>query len=49
VAGEEIFVATGHGHLGLTQGPVTGRLVDQMMAGDATAIPLAPYALARFG
>lgn len=49
VPGEEIFVATGHGHLGLTQGPVTGRLVDQMMAGDATAIPLAPYGLARFG
>lgn len=49
VPGEEIFVATGHGHLGLTQGPVTGRLIDQMMAGDSTEIPLAPYGLARFG
>ena len=49
VPGEEIFVATGHGHLGLTQGPVTGRLLDQLMAGAATDIPLAPYALARFG
>ena len=49
VPGEEIFVATGHGHLGLTQGPVTGRLLDQLMAGTATDIPLAPYALARFG
>lgn len=49
VPGEDIFIATGHGHLGLTQGPVTGRLLDQMMAGDATEIPLAPYGLARFG
>ncbi|HJS34223.1 MAG TPA: FAD-dependent oxidoreductase [Pseudoxanthomonas sp.] len=49
VPGEDIFVATGHGHLGLTQGPVTGRLLDQMMAGEATDIPLAPYGLARFG
>ena len=49
VPGEDIFVATGHGHLGLTQGPVTGKLLDRMMAGDATEIPLAPYALARFG
>ncbi|WP_334178445.1 FAD-dependent oxidoreductase [Pseudoxanthomonas sp.] len=49
VPGEGIFVATGHGHLGLTQGPVTGKLIDQMMAGDRPEIPLAPYALARFG
>lgn len=49
VPGEDVFVATGHGHLGLTQGPVTGKLLDQMMAGEATEIPLAPYALARFG
>jgi D-amino-acid dehydrogenase len=48
VPGEDIFVATGHGHLGLTQGPVTGRLLDQMMAGEATDIPLMPYGLARF-
>mgnify|MGYP003583894516 CR=1 FL=1 len=48
VPGEDIFVATGHGHLGLTQGPVTGRLLDQMMAGEATDIPLTPYGLARF-
>ena len=43
-----VWYATGHGHLGLTQGPVTGRLLDQMMAGQPTEIPLAPYGLARF-
>lgn len=48
VPDEEIYVATGHGHLGLTQGPVTGGLIDRMMAGEATGIPLAPYRLSRF-
>jgi D-amino-acid dehydrogenase len=32
----------------LTQGPVTGKLIDQLMAAEATDIPLAPYGLARF-
>jgi len=45
---EEIYLATGHGHLGLTQGPVSGKLIDQLMAGETTDIPLAPYGLARF-
>lgn len=46
--GEDIYLATGHGHLGLTQGPVTGKLIDQAMAGETPDIPLAPYGLARF-
>lgn len=45
---EEIYLATGHGHLGLTQGPVSGRLIDQLMAGEPPDVPLAPYRLARF-
>lgn len=48
VPGEQIFLATGHGHLGLTQGPISGKLIDQLMAGDATDIPLRPYRLGRF-
>lgn len=48
VPGEDVYIATGHGHLGMTQGPATGRLLDQLMAGDATDIPLAPYRLSRF-
>ncbi len=46
---EQIWVATGHGHLGLTQGPVTGMLVAQAMCGEATTIDLAPYRISRFG
>ena len=46
---ERIFIATGHGHLGLTQGPISGELVAQAMAGEVVSVPLAPYGLARFG
>lgn len=46
---ERLFIATGHGHLGLTQGPVSGELMARLMVGEAASIPLAPYRLARFG
>lgn len=46
--GHEVYLATGHGHLGLTQAPITGRLVADMMAAREPAIPLAPYRRARF-
>lgn len=49
VEGERIHIATGHGHLGLTQGPVSGQLIAQAMVGEAVPVPLAPYGLARFG
>lgn len=47
--GEEIYLATGHGHFGLTQGPVTGKLIAEMVAGNATTIPMGPYRRTRFG
>ena len=46
--GEHVHVACGHGHLGMTQGPVSGRLLAQMLAGEQTDVPLQPYRLARF-
>ncbi len=42
------FLAFGHGHLGLTLGPVTGRLVADLVEGRPTGMPMAPYAPARF-
>ncbi len=48
VEDERIFVATGHGHLGLTQGPVSGKLIAQAMAGETTDVPLQAYRLGRF-
>ncbi|MGX5729353.1 NAD(P)/FAD-dependent oxidoreductase [Pseudoxanthomonas beigongshangi] len=49
VEGERIFIATGHGHLGLTQGPISGELTARSMMGEGSPVPLAPYRLARFG
>ncbi len=46
---ERIFIATGHGHLGLTQGPISGELMARSMVGEGSPVPLAPYRLARFG
>jgi D-amino-acid dehydrogenase len=38
----------GHGHQGFTLGPMAGRLVAQMMRGEATLVNPAPYLPARF-
>jgi D-amino-acid dehydrogenase len=43
-----IHVACGHGHLGITQGPTTGVLVAQSIAGEAPSIPMSPYRADRF-
>ena len=45
---EQIFLAFGHGHLGLTQAPITGALIAQQMTGAAPTIALAPYRWDRF-
>lgn len=42
------FLAFGHGHLGLTLGPQTGRLVAQAIQGGKTDIDLAPFSPSRF-
>jgi D-amino-acid dehydrogenase len=46
---ENLIVATGHGMLGMTQGPVSGKLVAQIIAGERPAIDLGPLAPERFG
>lgn len=43
-----IIVATGHGHLGLTGGPMTARIVAAQVTGERMNLDLAPYALDRF-
>ncbi|CAB3731478.1 NAD(P)/FAD-dependent oxidoreductase [Paraburkholderia rhynchosiae] len=42
------FLAFGHGHLGLTLGPQTGRLIAQAIRGARTDIDLAPFSSSRF-
>lgn len=43
-----VFVATGHQHLGLTLGPLTGELIAQRMAGETPAVDLTPFRADRF-
>ena len=43
-----VIYAFGHGHLGLTQGATTGRLVSDIALGKPPQIDLAPYAISRF-
>lgn len=43
-----LWLAIGHSHWGLTLGPVTGRLIGEMMAGDMPFCDPAPYAAERF-
>lgn len=45
---EKLFYAFGHGHLGLTGGAFTGKLIAELIAGKPTSIDLAPYRIDRF-
>lgn len=43
-----VVFAFGHGHIGLSTGPITGRVVAELIAGAPTAIPIAPFTPDRF-
>jgi D-amino-acid dehydrogenase len=44
-----LWFAFGHAHHGLTLGAVTGRLVAEMVSGEAPFVDPAPYSAERFG
>jgi D-amino-acid dehydrogenase len=44
----DVVYAFGHGHLGLTLGPTTGRLVAGIITGRPAPIDLSPFSIARF-
>lgn len=45
---QNVLFACGHDHLGLTMGPITGRLISQVAAGKPPEIDLSPYDPDRF-
>jgi D-amino-acid dehydrogenase len=45
---DNVYYAFGHGHLGLTEGGITGKLIAEQIAGKPTSIDLAPYRADRF-
>ena len=46
---ENVYVATGHFRNGILLGPVTGKLIAQLIGGVRTDVPLAPFRAERFG
>ncbi len=46
--GDDVLLAFGHGHLGLTLAPITARIIADMVAGRAPEIDPSPYAPSRF-
>ena len=46
---EKLWFAFGHAHHGMTLGPSTGRLIAEMITGEAPFIDPAAYSPARFG
>ncbi len=44
----DIIHAFGHGHVGLTAGPKTGKLVAEIVGGRTPSVDLRPYAASRF-
>ncbi|MDY0872546.1 NAD(P)/FAD-dependent oxidoreductase [Dongia rigui] len=42
------FFGFGHGHIGLTLGPVTGRIIADLAAGRDPGVDLAPFRIDRF-
>ncbi|GAA0690836.1 FAD-binding oxidoreductase [Marinobacterium maritimum] len=43
-----LWAAFGHGHQGFTLGPVTGKLLSQMMDGEMPEVDMTPYRVDRF-
>jgi D-amino-acid dehydrogenase len=46
-AHDNVLIAAGHNMLGLTMAPATGKLVAELLGGQAPHIDPAPYRLAR--
>jgi D-amino-acid dehydrogenase len=43
-----VYYAFGHGHLGLTLGAATGRVLAELVAGRKPPVELAPFRVTRF-
>ncbi|RAS34431.1 FAD dependent oxidoreductase [Paraburkholderia bryophila] len=44
----DLWFAFGHAHHGLTLGPITGRLIAEMMTGEETVVDARPFRAERF-
>jgi len=44
----DVIYAFGHGHVGMTSAPMTGKVVADLVAGRQPSIDIAPFAPGRF-
>ncbi len=47
-ASPDVFYAFGHGHVGMTAAPMTGKAIADLVAGRPPSIDIAPFAAGRF-
>jgi D-amino-acid dehydrogenase len=45
---ENCYLAFGHGHLGLTLGPITGEIIADLIDGKAQKLDISPFCASRF-
>lgn len=45
---DNLVLATGHGTLGITHGPITGKLVSQLLLDEPLDLEISPFSLQRF-
>lgn len=45
----DMWLDFAHGHLGLTHGPISGRLIAEAICGETTSVDLTPFRAERFG
>jgi glycine/D-amino acid oxidase-like deaminating enzyme len=45
---EGLYIASGHDGLGITEGPVTGKLISQMVTGQPLVVPVEQLSFERF-
>jgi glycine oxidase len=46
---ENVYVASGHFRNGILLGPITGKLIAQLITGGGADVPLEPFSASRFG
>ena len=44
----DVFYAFGHGHVGMTGGPYTGKVIADIVSGRPSPIDLSPFRAGRF-
>jgi D-amino-acid dehydrogenase len=44
----DVIYAFGHGHVGMTSAPMTGKVVADLVSGRPASIDIAPFAAGRF-